>query len=100
MEDLGKHIFADGDGTLRINIPRHSDIPFPLGTAFTAISGENSSIRFRRKTYEDETSDVSIIAADQGPSNFWTIPPNSIATVIKIRNNLWMVSGVGIFDND
>jgi hypothetical protein len=95
LSDIGKHIYRDTDGTYRVYIPTNENVPFPIGTAITVVSGD-SSTRFDL----DDSGITKLWGAGlDGNNNNFYIPSNSMATLLKIGIDKWMVSGAGLEDN-
>jgi hypothetical protein len=95
LSDIGKHIYRDTDGTYRVYIPTNENVPFPIGTAITVVSG-NGSTRFEL----DDSGITKLWGAGlDGSNNNFYIPSNSMATLLKIGIDKWMVSGAGLEDN-
>lgn len=96
LSDIGKHIYKDDGNGYTIYIPTNSDVPFPIGTAITVVSGD-SWTWFR-------CADSSITklwgAGFNTTSNYFYIPNNSMATLLKIGIDKWMVSGAGLGNDD
>jgi hypothetical protein len=92
LSDIGKHIYRDTDGNYGVYIPTNEDVPFPIGTAITVVSG-NSWTGFRLSD-----SDVTKLwgAGFDDYSTSFFIPSNSMATLLKIGIDKWMVSGAGL----
>ena len=92
LSDIGKHIYKDDGDGYGVTIPTNEDVPFPIGTAITVVSG-NSNTYF----YIDEPELTKLWGAgfnDYSTSFF--IPDNSMATLLKIGIDKWMVSGAGL----
>lgn len=92
LSDIGKHIYKDDSDGYGVYIPTNQDVPFPIGTAITVVSG-NSWTYF----YLSDSSITKLWGAgfDDYSTNFY-IPNNSMATLLKIGIDKWMVSGAGL----
>ena len=96
LSDIGKHIYRDTSGTYRVYSPTNENVPFPIGTAITVVSGDNGSTRFEL----DDSGITKLWGAGlDGSNNNFYIPSNSMATLLKIGIDKWMVSGAGLEDN-
>ena len=96
LSDIGKHIYRDTSGTYRVYIPTNENVPFPIGTAITVVSGDNGSTRFEL----DDSGITKLWGAGlDGSNNNFYIPSNSMATLLKIGIDKWMVSGAGLEDS-
>jgi hypothetical protein len=96
LSDIGKHIYRDTDGSYRVYIPTNENVAFPIGTAITVVSGDNGNTRF-----ELQDSGITQLwgAGLDGSNNNFYIPNNSMATLLKIGIDKWMISGAGLEDN-
>jgi hypothetical protein len=94
LEDRGHHVYS---GTQHdpsyIKVPRHSDVPFPIGTAITIVSGGWSEVRIGAQ----HTGDTQVYGAGTGDYNDgWYIPQRSMATLLKVEDDVWMLAGAGL----
>lgn len=90
--DAGRSILYKDGGTNYIRIPTDATTPMPLGTAITIISAD-------AWTYINATdSNITNVfgAGFNTTSNAWYIPNNSMATIVKIAPDTWMLSGAGL----
>ena len=92
LSDIGKHIYKDDSNDYGVYIPTNKRVPFPIGTAITVVSG-NSRTYFRL-----DDSDITKLwgAGFDDYSTGFFIPNNSMATLLKIGIDKWMVSGAGL----
>ena len=92
LSDIGKHIYKDDSNDYGVYIPTNKRVPFPIGTAITVVSG-NSRTYF----YIDDSNITKLWGAgfDDYSTGFF-IPNNSMATLLKIGIDKWMVSGAGL----
>jgi hypothetical protein len=92
LSDIGKHIYKDDGDSYGVTIPTNEDVPFPIGTAITVVSG-NSNTYFNLAD-----SDITKLwgAGFNDHSTDFFIPDNSMATLLKIGIDKWMVSGAGL----
>ena len=93
LSDIGKHIYKDDtNDNYGIYIPTNEEVAFPIGTAITVVSG-NSRTYFRLSD-----SDITKLwgAGFDDFSDSFFIPNNSMATLLKIGIDKWMVSGAGL----
>lgn len=86
--DIGKHIYGATD----VVIPIESAANFPIGTAITVVSKDAWTY-----VYADNSVVTQVYGAgyDQTNNNFY-IPNNSIATILKVDADKWMLSGAGL----
>jgi len=92
LSDIGKHIYRDTTSNSNVYIPTNENVAFPIGTAITVVSG-NSWTYFRL-----DDSDITKLwgAGFDDFSGSFYIPNNSMATLLKIGIDKWMVSGAGL----
>lgn len=89
----GSHVYYDNNGDNTIYVPTEANELFPVGTAITIVSGGDG------RTYIDVLeSDVTRVygAGYDQYNSAWFIPANSMATLLKIGTERWMLSGAGL----
>jgi hypothetical protein len=89
----GRHVYYDNGGDNTIYVPTEANELFPVGTAITIVSGTDGW------TYIDpQDGDVTRIygAGFDQYNAAWYIPANSVATLLKIGADRWMLSGAGL----
>lgn len=93
--DIGKHVY-NPEQNMTVTIPPDSVANFPVGSAITFVSG-GGTIEFHR-----QNSDTTEVwgAGFNGTSPYWAIPQNSMATLLKVGADKWVVSGAGLYDAD
>ena len=92
LSDIGKHIYKDDGDGYGVTIPTNKDVPFPIGTAITVVSGDSWTY------FNLDDSDITKLwgaGFNDYSTNFY-IPNNSMATLLKIGIDKWMVSGAGL----
>jgi hypothetical protein len=84
-----------------IVIPSNLMVPFPIGTLITLIIGQ-FSVEVQRTSLPEEEGDPSVVLVGTGgdTSPYWGIPAFSVATLLKVEEDIWYLSGPGIVDND
>lgn len=90
LEDNGKHIYNVWNSA--IVIPDRDRLNLPIGYAITIINGSNST------GIRSENNDNYIyLSGDNGSGSYaYTVPSWSMATLVKISDNNWMIAGAGI----
>lgn len=92
LGDGGNHIFhpaADTTGRT-ITIPANASVAFPIGTAITLVNqGGAGDLQIAI------TSDTLTLAGS-GTTGIRTLADNGIATILKITNTEWIISGIGL----
>ena len=92
LSDAGKHILKDeGDG-YAVLVPTNANVAFPIGTVVTVVSGNSWTYI---NAVDVETTEVWGAGYNQ-TSTSWYIPNNSMATLLKIGTDKWMLSGAGL----
>lgn len=89
--DAGKHIY-NIQGGYDVVIPMENTVNFPVGTAITIVSSDGWCY-----IYADNADVTQVWGAGFNDTsvNFY-IPNNSIATLLKIGPERWMLSGAGL----
>ena len=93
LSDIGKHIYKDdSNDNYGIYIPTNENVPFPIGTAITVVSGDSWTY------FRLDDPDITKLwgAGFNNYSTSFFIPNNSMATLLKIGIDKWMVSGAGL----
>jgi hypothetical protein len=92
LSDIGKHIYKDDGDDYGVYIPTNENVAFPIGTAITVVSGDS------RTYFRLSDSDVTKLwgAGFDDYSTGFFIPNNSMATLLKIGIDKWMLSGAGL----
>lgn len=103
LADNGKHIFHPGDG-YRINVPAHEQLALPIGYTVTLITKDVGDLYIEASDYVDINNNTYYaqmvgVGLDQ-QSRYWRMPQRSIATLIKVEEGLWYLSGPGLVNTD
>jgi hypothetical protein len=93
IEDRGHHVYSGIYWSWSyIVVPRNSNVAFPVGTAITIVSGGYDVV-----IGADTPGTTDIYGAGQTGSNQgWWIPARSMATLLKIEQDVWMLAGAGL----
>jgi hypothetical protein len=92
LSDIGKHVYKDDGDGYRVEVPEDNQVNFPIGSAITIVSGNSSTFI---RAVDSEDTEVWGAGYDQ-TSEWFYIPNNSMATLLKIGPNKWMLSGAGL----
>jgi hypothetical protein len=92
ISDAGKHIYKDDADGYSVLVPTNANVPFEIGTVITVVSGDGWTYIQAANT---ATTDVWGAGFNQVNQN-WYIPNNSMATLLKIDTDKWMLSGAGL----
>ena len=87
-EDSGKHIFITNSDT-DIIIPYDQDSPLPIGFTVVIINNSGSIINV-----DADGGAISIRnSSDGNTNNYWDLASYGMATLIKVGENYWYISG-------
>lgn len=91
LTDSGKHILHPSSDTSArtFTIPANSSVPFDIGTAITIVNQDSAG-----NVTISITSDTMRLAGE-GTTGSQILNPNGIATIIKLTDTEWLISGVG-----
>lgn len=92
LSDAGKHIYYDNGGSNTVYLNAQVSETAPIGTAFTIVSGGDG---WTFITPTDSNIEMWGAGLNQ-TSQYFYIPENSMATLLKIGQNKWMLSGAGL----
>jgi hypothetical protein len=87
IEDMGKHIYITNDAS-RVVVPYHEDIPLPIGFVVTVINNSGDPIDI-----DSAGNNIDIIGPNQILSGSWALANRGMATLIKVENGLWFITG-------
>ena len=92
LSDAGKHVYKNDGAGYSVVVPTNADVAFEIGTAVTIVSGDSWTYVYPA---DSGTTEVWGAGYDQ-TSTSWYIPNNSMATLLKIGTDKWMLSGAGL----
>ena len=87
MEDANKHLYIDQN--LWVYVPEHQTYPLPIGTTVVIVTKDNNC------TIGTDGM-ISIYAAGFNSTGAWDMPARSMSTLLKVEDNVWMLSGPGL----
>lgn len=94
--DRGSHIY--GFDTV-VFIPAHSEVAFPIGSQISVITS-TGDINFQPTTAATSVVEIYAIGSGFGyDSQNWAIGSRSFATLTKVEENVWYITGTGIFED-
>ncbi len=85
--DMGKHIFVTATST--VTVPAYTSIDFPVGTTIAIVAGTGATA-----TIEITTDTMYLAGA--GTTGARTLAPYGMATLVKVAQSTWFISGVGL----
>jgi hypothetical protein len=91
---MGKHIYIV-NRSMRINVPYHEDAPLPIGFSVVIVNyseGGNVSI-------DGDGGGVTIVVPVVGEGQYWDLSSPGMATLIKVEENTWFMTGNVSDDN-
>lgn len=92
LSDAGKHILKDEGEGYGVEVPTNASVAFEIGTVITIVSGNGVTYIYPS---DGLTTEVWGAGFNQTSTSFY-IPNNSIATLLKIGTDKWMLSGAGL----
>ena len=87
LDDMGKHIYVTNSQNI-INVPYHYDNPLPIG--FTVVIVNNSGGPIIIAT---DGGGIDIIVPGVDTSSYWELASPGMATLIKVEDELWFMTG-------
>lgn len=101
--DQGKHIYLTHSSTATFNMPSNSDIPFPVGTTIMVVTGGSTTAYIKMEWAQEGDADQiiqavtgNVVDGSNSSSAFFTLAPYGMATLLKIGDTTWMISGAGL----
>ena len=85
--DQGKHVYVNYSATANITIPANATTSFPIGTTIALITANAATVNIVSDT---------LIWANSGTTGNRSLTANAMASLIKVANTTWYVSGVGL----
>ena len=92
LSDAGKHIYKNDGAGYSVVVPMNADVDFEIGTAITIVSGNSWTYIY---PFDNMTTEIWGAGFNDVNLN-WYIPQNSMATLLKIGTDKWMLSGAGL----
>jgi hypothetical protein len=92
INDAGKHIYKNDGNGYGVEVPTNASVPFEIGTTITIVSGDSWTYIYPT---DGMTTEVWGAGYNQTSTSFY-IPNNSMATLLKIGTDKWMLSGAGL----
>lgn len=92
LSDAGKHILKDEGEGYGVEVPTNANVAFPIGSVITIVSGNGWTYIY---PVDSGTTEVWGAGFNQTSTSFY-IPNNSMATLLKIGTDKWMLSGAGL----
>jgi hypothetical protein len=92
LSDAGKHIYKDDGDGYGVEIPTDATTTFEIGTVITIVSGNGWTYIYPA---DGMTTELWGAGFNQTSTSFY-IPNNSMATLLKIGADKWMLSGAGL----
>ena len=92
LGDTGKHIYHPGaDTTARTwTIPANASVAYPIGTAMTMVNDTSAGLLTIAITTD------TLVWAPSGATGSRTLAANGCATILKLTNTRWQITGVGL----
>jgi hypothetical protein len=95
----GKHIYFTYDGWWdAIFLPTDDALNLPIGFTFTIVTDEMMGSFLYLQADDTDVTRLTLVGFGQS-NNGYDIGQNTMATVMKIDSNRWIVSGYGITED-
>lgn len=100
-EDAGRHIYITSNNAntsasydQKILIPKHSEVPFEIGTAVVVVTKNDPLVI----DVHDSATTIMYGAglAANTDTVMFELPARSIATLLKLEPEVWIISGTGL----
>jgi hypothetical protein len=88
LEDMGKHIYIT-DNETRIAVPYHEDVPLPIGFTVVIINNSGGTVSIDG----DGFGTINIKVPGVGTETYWNLADPGMATLIKVDNSTWFMTG-------
>ena len=87
LTDAGKHIYLSTSNT--VTIPANSSVSFPVGTVISIITSGTATGTIAINT-------DTLYLGNTGSTGSRTLSTYGMATLIKVDNTIWYISGAGV----
>jgi hypothetical protein len=88
LTDQGKHLYDAYVGTTAITIPANTLTNFPVGSTIAIIASPNTTATI-------SCSDFFFLGGS-GSTGTRTLAPYGMASIVKVTNTTWFISGLGL----
>jgi hypothetical protein len=85
--DMGKHVYVTATST--VTVPAYTSVNFPIGTTIAVVAGTGATVTI------DITTDTMNLAGT-GTTGTRTLAAFGMATLVKVAESTWFISGVGL----
>ena len=75
--------------TSTVTVPAYTSVDFPVGTTIAIVAGPSATVTI------EVTTDTIYLAGDGTSANF-TLAAYGMATLVKVAQSTWFISGVGL----
>ena len=87
LEDMGKHIYVTNNNNT-INVPYHDDAPLPIGFSVVIINDTGNDVNI-----DGDGNNINIVVPGDTTSSYWDLSSPGMATLIKVEENIWFMTG-------
>jgi len=93
-EDRGRHIYCTNPSFVdTIYVPTHTSVNFPIGASIVIVTNGSQGINI----VAENNGVTTLIGSGIGlNANGFSLPAYSMATLLQIETNTWMISGTGL----
>ena len=85
--DMGKHVYVTANST--VTVPAYTSVDFPIGTTIAVVAGIGATVSIAITT---DTMNL----AGSGTTGTRTLAPFGMATLVKVAQSTWFISGLGL----
>lgn len=85
--DMGKHVYVTSTST--VTVPSYASVDFSIGTTIAVIAGSSATVSIAI------TTDTMYLAGT-GTTGTRTLAAFGMATLVKVAQSTWFISGVGL----
>jgi hypothetical protein len=89
LSDQGRHVYFNSGSTATLTIPTHATAAFPIGTSLLIVNHNTGNLSINGAT------GVTLQLANGAAGNR-TVLTKGLATLLKVANDIWYVSGAGV----
>lgn len=87
----GKHYYRTQASAHTLTVPANASVPFRVGSVVNAVNGVGTGVLTIAKA-----SGVTLVLAGTGSMTSIAVAATGMATILKVAENTWFVTGVGL----
>jgi Major tropism determinant N-terminal domain len=95
LDDMGGHIYITNtyNGTT-VHVPYHQDNPLPIGYTVVIVNNSGDTVNI-----DADGGGIPIIVPGTGSGQYWDLQNQGMATLLKVDNDTWFMTGNVTDDN-